>query len=87
MPCELCEQLVQHLRDLLIANTTESEFKQVLEGLCKQTNSFKDECLNLVEQYYDVAYGFLINDLNSTVACGLIGICPASDKVFIYNNF
>lgn len=43
LPCKLCEQLVGHLKDLLVANTTEIEFKEVLQGLCKQTGSFADE--------------------------------------------
>jgi hypothetical protein len=43
LPCEFCEQLVIHLRDILVANTTEGEFEEVLKGLCKQTRSFKDE--------------------------------------------
>jgi len=46
LPCKLCEQLVGHLKDLLVANTTEIEFKQVLLGLCGQTRSFANEvCL------------------------------------------
>lgn len=32
VPCDLCEQLVKHLRDVLIANTTELEFYKVLKG-------------------------------------------------------
>lgn len=43
LPCKLCEQLVSHLRDLLVANTTESEFQMILEGMCKQTKSFASE--------------------------------------------
>ena len=43
LPCEFCEQLVIHLRDILVANTTEGEFEEVLKGLCKQTGSFKEE--------------------------------------------
>lgn len=43
LPCELCEQLVQHLADVLVTNTTEQEFEQVLLGICGQTKSFKDE--------------------------------------------
>ena len=76
IPCELCEQLVGHLRDLLVANTTESEFKQVLQGLCKQTKGFKSECLSIVDQYYDVMYKALVNNLDTNGACFLIGICP-----------
>ncbi|XP_004521255.1 uncharacterized protein LOC101456930 [Ceratitis capitata] len=76
IPCKLCEQLVQHLRDVLIANTTESEFKQVLHGLCNQTKGFRDECNSLVEQYYDVIYNALVNNLDASGACFLIGVCP-----------
>ncbi|XP_076250352.1 prosaposin [Rhynchophorus ferrugineus] len=76
LPCDLCKQLVTHLREVLIANTTEMEFKQVLEGLCKQTRSFKDECLSFVKEYYDTLYNYLVKELNATAACDVIGICP-----------
>lgn len=52
LPCKLCEQLVGHLKDLLVANTTEAEFKTVLLGLCKQTKSFADEVCKCNEFYY-----------------------------------
>ncbi|CAO1430462.1 unnamed protein product [Diamesa serratosioi] len=76
VPCELCEQLIKHLRDLLVANTTELEFKTVLEGLCKQAKGFKAECISLVDQYYNVIYESLINELDAEGTCFLIGICP-----------
>nr|XP_036212766.1 prosaposin [Bactrocera oleae] len=80
IPCKLCEQLVQHLRDVLIANTTETEFKQVLHGLCNQTKGFKEECDSLVEQYYDVIYNALVNNLDASGACFLIGVCPKGNE-------
>ncbi|KAL1505900.1 hypothetical protein ABEB36_005353 [Hypothenemus hampei] len=81
LPCELCEQLVNHLRDILTANTTEAEFKQVLEGLCKETKStFRSECLSLVNTYYDVIYNDLVKGLNANSTCELIGICPGNSK-------
>ncbi|KAH8418023.1 hypothetical protein KR222_010609, partial [Zaprionus bogoriensis] len=76
IPCALCEQLVKHLRDVLVANTTEAEFKQVLEGLCKQSRGFKDECISIVDQYYHVIYNTLVNDLDANGTCFLIGVCP-----------
>lgn len=63
-------------RDLLVANTTQSEFKTVLEGICKQTKSFKSECLSIADQYYGVIYQKLTNELDPNGACFLIGICP-----------
>lgn len=81
LPCELCEQLVNHLREVLVANTTEIEFKQILEGLCKETKqSFRKECLSVVDQYYDLIYGYVVDGLNATATCQLIGICPTSFK-------
>lgn len=81
MPCELCEQLVKHLRDVLVANTTELEFKQVLEGLCKQTKAFKDECVSVVDQYYPIIYETLVNNLDANGACFMIGVCPKGNNL------
>lgn len=79
VPCELCQQLVTHLRELLVANTTEDEFKMVMTGLCKQFGSFKDECISIIDQYYDVIYKTLVNDLDPNGACFMIGICPKGE--------
>uniref|UniRef100_A0A1B6M406 Pulmonary surfactant-associated protein B n=1 Tax=Graphocephala atropunctata TaxID=36148 RepID=A0A1B6M406_9HEMI len=78
MPCELCEQLVQHLRDILVANTTKKEFEQVLLGICGQTKNFKKECVDMVETYYPVVYAFLTEEMDGKVLCTEIGICPKS---------
>ncbi|XP_017039360.1 prosaposin [Drosophila ficusphila] len=80
IPCELCEQLVKHLRDVLVANTTETEFKQVMEGFCKQSRGFKDECLSIVDQYYHVIYETLVNKLDANGACCMIGICQKNSS-------
>ncbi|XP_048480376.1 uncharacterized protein LOC105397196 isoform X3 [Plutella xylostella] len=76
VPCEFCEQLVLHLRDVLVANTTEIEFFKVLKGLCKQTGNFKTECLSLVDQYYPVIYNYLVSDLKPKEICALMSVCP-----------
>jgi len=45
LTCEFCETLVKHLKEILIANTTEEQFLDVLKGLCKQTKTFSNEVL------------------------------------------
>lgn len=45
LTCEFCETLVKHLRDILVANTTEEQFLDVLKGLCQQTRTFSNEVL------------------------------------------
>ncbi|KAK0170999.1 hypothetical protein PV328_008770 [Microctonus aethiopoides] len=77
LPCKLCEQLVGHLRDLLVANTTELEFQRVLEGFCKQTESFADQCKSIVDEYYPEMYEFLVHRLNGNAVCVMGGICPS----------
>ncbi|XP_051165027.1 prosaposin isoform X2 [Leptopilina boulardi] len=85
LPCKLCEQLVTHLKELLVANTTEAEFKTVLDGLCKQTHSFAPECKSIVDQYYPEIYSFLTSKLNGNEVCLIAGICPMPDKS-VYNG-
>lgn len=81
LPCKLCEQLVGHLKDLLVANTTELEFKEVLLGLCKQTRSFADECKSIVDEYYAQIYEYLTKGLDSNLVCQISGICPGPGKM------
>lgn len=78
IPCQLCEQLVLHIRELLVANTTELEFKNVMIGFCHQMGKFSDECVQLTDEYYDYAYNFLADQLNASKACILIKICPTN---------
>ncbi|KAI4489481.1 hypothetical protein M0802_011093 [Mischocyttarus mexicanus] len=80
LPCKLCEQLVGHLKDLLVANTTEAEFHLVLQGLCKQTRSFATECRAIVDEYYPEIYSYLTNKLNGNLICQMSGICPSPGK-------
>ncbi|XP_014208799.1 uncharacterized protein LOC106639616 [Copidosoma floridanum] len=80
LPCKFCVQLVGHLRDLLVANTTETEFLQVLRGICKQTGRFADECKSIVNNYYPEIYEFLTKNLNGNAVCQMASLCPAPDK-------
>lgn len=78
---------MNHLRDLLTANTTEEEFQKVLQGLCKQTGQFKDECLALVNEYYPEIYNFLVTELDANKACIMVGICLAKDNEQVIIKF
>jgi saposin len=81
VPCKLCEQLMLHLREVFIANTTELEFKNILEGFCTQVPKITDECISITEQYYDQIYKFLMNGLDASKTCVIIGVC-AGGKVY-----
>lgn len=66
---------------MLIANTTETEFKSVLDGLCGQTKGFKAECTSIVDQYYVQIYDTLVRNLSENEACCAIEICPRQSGV------
>ncbi|XP_076060400.1 prosaposin [Oratosquilla oratoria] len=74
-PCDFCTVIVQHWKDVLTANTTELEFKEILEGLCRQTGTFKHECLSLVDQYYLPLYNLLVSDIHPKEVCEAVGLC------------
>lgn len=80
VPCDLCKQLVVHLRDIVIANSTEAEFKQVFKGICGEMGPLKDECDNIADNYSDVIFNVISTSLNPELVCGMINICPKGNK-------
>ncbi|XP_060857107.1 prosaposin-like isoform X2 [Metopolophium dirhodum] len=78
LTCEFCKTLVKHLKDILVANTTEEQFSDILKGLCKQTGSFSTECLAIAEENCTRIYKFLVSELNGKLLCTIVGICPNS---------
>lgn len=73
--CDFCEAIVRHWRDVLTANTTEEEFKQILDGLCHQTGKFSKNCLALVDEYYLPVYNFLMSEIQPKEICEAVGLC------------
>ncbi|KAG0714881.1 Prosaposin [Chionoecetes opilio] len=73
--CDFCEVIVQHWRDVLTANTTEVEFKEILDGLCRQTGSFSKNCLSLVDEYYQPLYNLFISEIQPKQICESVGLC------------
>jgi len=67
LTCEFCETLVKHLRDILVANTTEEQFSDVLKGLCKQTRSFSNEVLSIHTLLF-LCNSCILNDLFQCLA-------------------
>ncbi|KAK3891987.1 hypothetical protein Pcinc_004153 [Petrolisthes cinctipes] len=77
-PCDFCVAIVQHWRDVLTANTTELEFKQILDGLCHQMGSFSQNCLSLVDEYYLPLYNILMAEIHPKDVCEAVGLCGAN---------
>lgn len=52
----------------------------MLQSICVQFKGKKDECLSIVNQYYNLIYDTLKDDLNPQVLCMLIGICNGQQE-------
>ncbi|KAK7082394.1 hypothetical protein SK128_021438, partial [Halocaridina rubra] len=76
--CDFCEAIVNHWREILISNTTEEEFKQILDGLCRQTGKFSKNCLALVDEYYLPLYNLLVSEIDAKQICEAVGLCGFS---------
>lgn len=76
LPCDLCKQLVKHLKDVLTTNTTEEEFREILEGICQHSKSFKNECLEIVDENFVKIYKFLTEELSPEDVCREVNLCP-----------
>ncbi|XKL58996.1 hypothetical protein PGB90_000012 [Kerria lacca] len=75
LPCDLCKQLIEHFREILVANTTEEEFVQILKGICHQTGKFENDCLQIVEDNFKIIYKYLTEELNPSEICREINLC------------
>nr|WBW70109.1 venom protein [Lampona murina] len=74
LTCEFCEHVLQHIKDLVTANSTAEEFRTALLNFCKHTGSFSDKCTALVNDYYDMLFDY-IRKLDTKGMCTLIGLC------------
>ena len=51
---------------------------QILDGLCKQTGSFRKECHALVDTYYLPLYEMLMSEVQPKEVCESVGLCGLS---------
>ena len=83
--CEFCEKVIQHWVDTWTANTTEEEFKTVLESLCKKLDkpSRVSHCLHIVDDWYLPWFNYLLHEIQPKELCGFVGLCKQTDVVHI----
>ena len=74
--CEFCEKVIQHWITTWTSNTTEAEFKQVLEALCHKMKPERvQHCLHIVDDYYIPWFNYVLHELNPKSACEFMGLC------------
>lgn len=79
--CDLCIHFVKRWRNILTTNTTEHEFKTVLEGICHHSHSHEAECLKLVDRYYALIYHYLVEAMDAHKLCKAAGICSIAPEL------
>ena len=74
--CEFCEKVIQHWINTWTSNTTEEEFKTILEALCHKMKPERvQHCLHIVDDYYLPWFNYILHELNPKTACSLMGLC------------
>ncbi|XP_076318040.1 prosaposin isoform X15 [Tachypleus tridentatus] len=77
LTCEFCENLVQYVRNIISSNTTKEEFRTAFQNFCEELGVIKDECEKMVDEYFDMIYDFILNDLDPKSFCSAIGLCES----------
>merc|ERR1719356_2263742 len=82
--CEFCTKVVQHWIDQWKANSTQEEFKEVLDSICKKLGQPDriNRCLHIVDDYYIPFFNYVLNELNAKEACAALGLCKANTAFF-----
>ncbi|CAN7993706.1 unnamed protein product, partial [Ixodes hexagonus] len=80
LTCDFCKQLVEHLREMLAANTTQEEIKQAFLNVCEELGPAAEECQKLLEEYFDMVYSYLLEALTPDQFCAAIGLCKQTIK-------
>lgn len=81
LSCDLCKQLVKHLKHVVAVETTQDEFQEVLKGVCQKANSFRGECLRLASESSPILYKFVTKELDSEEGCHQLALCIRNTAV------
>ena len=86
--CEFCEKVIQHWIDTWTANTTQDEFKQVLEALCNKMAKAdrRQHCLHIVDDYYIPIFNYILHELDPKMLCTLAGLCNGENQGPLVSN-
>jgi len=75
--CEFCEKVIQHWIDTWTSDTTQEEFKDVLEALCHKFPAKRvNHCLHIVDDYYIPWFNYVLHWLDPKTVCKGMGLCP-----------
>lgn len=82
--CILCEFVMKEIDDLLSKNATEQEIIAALEKVCSiMPSKVRASCDAFVEEYGKAIIDMLVQELDPSVICTTLGLCPSSKSVVL----
>ncbi|XP_013381849.1 prosaposin [Lingula anatina] len=74
--CTTCKEVIQDVATFVQSN------KQIVKNyiktqLCSEMGSFAEMCNQTIDQYGDILFELLLNELNPEQVCSAIGVCSA----------
>lgn len=79
--CDLCNQCVQYVKDLVASASLEEEIKEFLDGYCDTLAwPTRDICKSLISSYLPSIIQMIEDDIDSLQICLKIGFCNETSK-------
>ncbi|RWS15134.1 saposin-like protein [Dinothrombium tinctorium] len=75
--CQFCVNIITHLKCIVSSKETEAEFKLILSKICTHLGSFRNECVNMLDQNLEDIFNYLRNVINPEGVCKDVGACLA----------
>ncbi|KAF7491579.1 Prosaposin [Sarcoptes scabiei] len=78
--CKYCIYVNKQIKELIVGGPTEIEFKRHIEFACRYLGDFKNECLQMVDQYIDILFDFLRANYDPVKFCSSLKVCSTQTK-------
>jgi len=79
--CIFCEYVLHQIVDELHNTTIDKNIEQVVKNICNRLPSaISDECDKFVDNYGDALLFLLSQELDPSVACATLQLCPAAEN-------
>jgi saposin len=79
--CDLCEELIDYIRQLYIDGYAKEEIEELVNELCQSLGPFSSLCTSFLDGYIDEIFDWIDQELDSATICGFIGLCGSNPGI------
>lgn len=77
--CDLCKEVMSKVRDMDRDPTNQEKIKAYIKtDLCEKLGSIADQCKTAVDEYADILFELIANELDPTTVCTMLGFCKTT---------